>query len=216
MMRVLNSLRSDEEEFITSSTIRGYSEKLYYGVENVIKYFTSQGFIIEVLNDMFYIKDINEIRKKEIKYSPYELISRAFDFKNVKNWYFGLNTALAFDSNEKNDVIFNIDTSTNYVISDRISVDEPVIINEEKFSFLVFKDDLLNFGIKDNGKFRYSNLEKTLLDFIYLYNCNHVREGKTIVAVSKYKNIVSRDILLRYSKKYPANVAEMLEKSNLI
>ncbi len=214
MNRILNDLRSDEEEFITSDTIRTYSKKMYYDARDVIKNFTSQGYIFEVLDDMFYIKDVDEFKNSVLKYSQYELVSKALAFKNINNWYFGLHSALPFDLNEKNEVFFGSDTEINYIITDRFTVNKPVIINGDKFLFLVFKKELLDFGIKDNGKFRYSNLEKTILDYVYLYSCNKVREGKIIVELSKYKNSVSSERISRYSKHYPANVAAILEKIN--
>ncbi len=212
MNRILNELRSNESEFITSNSVRDYSNKLNYKVGDVMKYFTSQKYIFEVLNDMFYLTDVDEFQKKELKYSQYELISKALAFKNINTWYFGLNTALTFDSNEKNDVFFENNKNINYVINNRFSGDK-LIINGDIFSFLIFKKELLNFGIKDNGKYRYSNLEKTILDYVYLYNSNQVREGKIITEIMKYKNFISIERIKKYSKHYPANVAAILEKA---
>ena len=215
MNRILNDLRSDEGEFITSNTVKSYSNKLHYDVGDVMKYLTSQGYILEILDGVFYVKNAEEFQTKELKYTQYELVSKVLALKNVNNWYFGLNTALTFDLDEKNDVFFDNNTSIDYIINDRFSINKPVIINGVKFLFLVFKKELLNFGIKDNGKYRYSNLEKTILDYVYLYNSNQVREGKILVEVSKYKNSVSRERLLEYTKHYPANVAAILERSNI-
>lgn len=214
MNSILYDLRSDNEEFITTNTIKGYSNKLYYEVEKVIKYLTSQGYIIEILNDMFYIKDINEFNGKELKYSQYELLSKALAFKNVNSWYFGLHTALSPDIKEKNEISFDKNDSVTYVINDRLSIDKPFIINGEQFSFLVFKKELLSFGLKKIGKYQFSNLEKTILDFIYLYACNRVGDGKIFNIISKYKDAVSMERIVKYSKHYPATVSEILEKSN--
>ncbi len=215
MNQILYDIRSEEEEIITTKTIQGYSNKKYYEVGKVINYLTSQGYILKILNNMFYVKDIDEFNKKELKYSQHELIAKALELKNAKNWYFGLHTALTFELSENNDVFFKNDTSIDYIINDRISVKKPLIINGDKFSFLVFKKELLNFGVKDHGIFRYSNLEKTILDFIYLYNCNHVREGKILVEVSKYKHVISLERLMKYSKHYPAEVGKILERINI-
>ncbi|MHA1148335.1 MAG: hypothetical protein ACTSR8_08825 [Promethearchaeota archaeon] len=211
--RILINLRKNEDEFITSNTIRDYSNKLHYQFDYVIKFLTSQGFILEILNDLFYVKDIDEINNHKLKYSNYELISKMLAFKKITSWYFGLNTALTFDLSEKNEIFFEHDTSIDYIINYGFSVDRPIKINGNQFSFLTFKEDLLNFGIIDNGKFRYSNLEKTILDYIYLYQCNNVREGKIIVEISKYKKYVSMKRILEYMKHYPKNVEEILEKT---
>ncbi len=211
---ILYDLRSINEEFITSNTIKGYSNKKYYEVGKVIKYFTSQGYILEVLHDMFYIKDIDEFNGNELKYSQYELISKALAFKNVNNWYFGLHTAMNPDLNVKKEILIDKKENVTYIINDQVSIDKPININGEQFSFLVFKKELLSFGLKKIGKYQYSNLEKTILDFIYLYNCNRVGEGKIFNVISKYKDSVSMEKLLRYSKHYPSIVSEILEKSN--
>lgn len=212
MNRILNDLRKDEEEFITPNTIRSYSNKLHYEVRDVIKYLTSQGHLLQILDDLFYVKSIDECTTNQLKYSNYELIAKVLTHKKVSNWYFGLHTALTFDLKEENEVFFDNDLSIDYVINHGFTVNRPIQINGNKFSFLIFKEDLLNFGIRDNGKYRYSDLEKTILDYIYLYNCNQVRIGKIIVEVSKYKNSVSTEKILEYSKHYPANVGAVLEK----
>ena len=214
MNRIITDLRSNEEEFINFDTIRDYSNKLNYNVRNVMKYFTSQGYILEILKDLFYVKDVDEFQKKESKYSNYELISKALALKDIKNWYFGLNTALTFDLKEKNDVFFENNTDIDYIINDRISMNKPITIDGNKFAFLSFNAELLNFGITDNGKYRYSNLEKTILDYVYLYNSNNVSQGKIIVEVSKYRNAVSMERIIEYLKYYPAIVTTILEKTN--
>lgn len=214
MISIVKDLRKKEEELINSDIIKDYSKKLHYNLGDVVKYLTSQGYIMEVFKDLFYVKDIDEFNKKELKYSQYELVAKALALKKVKNWYFGLNTALSFEPAEKNELFFDNDTSIDYIINDRFSMDKPITIDGDKFSFFVFNNELLTFGIKTSGNYRYSDLEKTILDYVYLYCSNHVSVGKIMKEASKYKSIASKERILEYSQHYPVIVAQTLEKAN--
>ncbi len=214
MISIVKDLRKKEDELINLDIIKEYSTKLHYNIRDVMNYLISQGYIMEVFKDLFYVKNNDEFNKKELKYSRYELITKVLMLKKVKNWYFGLNTALTFESTEKKELFFDNDKSIDYIINDRLSMNKPITIDGNKFSFFVFNNELLTFGIKTSENYRYSDLEKTILDYIYIYSSNHVGIGKIMKEASKYKNHVSKERIFEFSKHYPSIVGQILEKAN--
>ena len=82
----------------------------------------------------------------------------------------------------------------------------------KKFRFFRFKDDLFNFGII-NGKVKYSDLEKTILDFVYLWEYNHRNERTILVELSKLLDGTSKEKILDYSQYYPKSNINILKKA---
>ena len=84
------------------------------------------------------------------------------ELKKVTNWYYGLNTALQL--NNMTHEYFVIDD----ILNDTIFRQNIMTIKERKYNFRKISKKLLNFGIKNSGIVKYSDPEKTILDFIYL------------------------------------------------
>lgn len=73
------------------------------------------------------------------------------------------------------------------------------------------KPDLLNFGIIEN-RFRYSDLEKTILDFIYIWIYNSIPRKKILINMSEYTNNLSDKRIGNYITHYPNSVKEIVEE----
>lgn len=205
MNRIFKKLVCDGKEFATFEQIKEYSNKLYYNPNNVIKYLISRGFLLKTFKGVFYIKNDDEIKNNTLKYSYFEIVAKALEFKKIDYWYFGLYTALKLNNvNYKKD-------SKEYIISNHSLVENPIKIMGHKFRFMIFKDTLLKFGIIENG-IKYSDLEKTLLDFIYLWRYNRFNERKIIVGINKYIDIISIEKFLKYSELYPESTRSILKK----
>ena len=100
------------------------------------------------------------MKKLNKKNNLYKLVSKGLELKGVKNWYYDVDTALKF-----NMVIYG-SFILNYVISDKLYRNKPININNRKFKFIKLKLRLLTFGIiKNENGLKYSNLEKTILNF---------------------------------------------------
>ncbi len=207
MNRVLNKIRQDKKEFITSDELKKYCEELYSNYWRISDYLISRGYLLSILDDIYYVKTANEINRKKLKYPFLELLSKALKYKRVNNWYFGLYTALDLMN-------INYDHQDNYfyLINDKILLNQPTKILGKKFRLLRFKNSLFDFGIIHN-KTRYSDHEKTILDLIYLWEYNHMNENKILIEVSKLLSGISEEKILEYSQHYPESNQKLLKKA---
>jgi len=193
------------KEFIKSEEIKEYCNFLNLNYNNVIRYFISRGYLLRIFKGIFYIKNLEELKFGSNKYSHLELVSKGLDLKGINDWYFGLYTALKL--NKETHEYFTI----NYIISSNLYRNKPININGYKFKFIKLKPDLLNFGIIED-RFRYSDLEKTILDFIYIWIYNSVPRKKILIDVSEYINNLSKKRIRNHGKKYPNSVKEIVEE----
>ncbi|MEJ2276918.1 MAG: hypothetical protein P8Y70_04085 [Candidatus Lokiarchaeota archaeon] len=199
MRRVLDFLRkSPNKKFTTSDEIKEQSKKLFYDYNNVINYLTSQGYLMRIFDDIFYIKSRKEVLEEKIDFSLLELVAQALELKNINRWYFGLYTALKLNG---------VDTQSDhsnefFIMSDRIFRRKPFRIAGYDFKFIKLKYVLLEFGVKENVV-RFSDLEKTALDFIYLWKYNGIHPQKIIVEIGTLLKKTNKDKIFEYSRHYP-------------
>ena len=125
--------------------------------------------------------------------------------KNVKNWYFGLYTALKL--NNMTHETFAID----YVVNDMIFRAKPMKIAGCKFKFVKVVPSLLDFGIIEDS-LRYSDAEKTILDFIYIWRYNGIPKEKIILDIAEWVKGTSKEKIKEYSKKYPKTIGAIAEE----
>ncbi|MBD3339389.1 MAG: hypothetical protein GF353_09790 [Candidatus Lokiarchaeota archaeon] len=213
MKKILESLRKADKEFTTSEEIKKYSKKLRYPYNNVINYLSSQGFILKIFQGLYYVKSEEEIQSEKIKYSLLELVARAVEMKRIKDWYYGLYTALTLNGKEipeKNEDMYK--KNTFYIISDRFAKRKPIKILNYEFVFIKIKYNLATFGIIDKV-IRYSDLEKTILDFIYLWNYSGMHTTKIRVKISNYMyKAIDKDKIIEYSRNYSNLVQNILNE----
>lgn len=200
---LLKKFYLEKKEFINSAEIKKYCSVINLNYEKVIRYFLLRGYLIRIFRGIFYVKTLEEIKFGIKNYSYLKLVSKGLELKEVKNWYFGLDTALKL--NNKTYEFSTID----YVISENLYRNKPMNIDDRKFKFIKLKPNILNFGIIENG-FKYSDLEKTILDFIYIWQYNSLSKKKIILNISEYTKDVSEEILKDYSKYYPNTVKEIV------
>jgi len=151
------------------------------------------------------LEEIKYNNNNAIKYSHLELVAKGLELKGVENWYFGLYTALML--NNATHEYFTID----YVISDNLYRNKPITINSRKFKFHKLKTSLLKFGIIEN-QYRYSDLEKTILDFIYLWIYNGVSKKRILMDISGYAKNLSGSEIKDYIHWYPKSVKEIIKE----
>ena len=78
-------------------------------------------------------------------------------------------------------------------------------IDNRKFKFHKLKPSLLKFGIIEN-RFKYSDLEKTILDLIYLGIYSSKTKVKILMEISDYMQNLSKDKIRKYIQNYPNSV----------
>ena len=134
-------------------------------------------------------------------------MAKSLNLKNVKNWYFGLYTALNLSNIE-----YEHENDMFYLINDQILKEKPTKILGKNFRFLTFKNTLFNFGIIKN-KVNYSDHEKTILDLIYLWQYNHMNESRILIETSKLLKGISAEKIVEYSQYYPESNRNLIKKA---
>ncbi len=201
---LVKKLHLEGKEFVTTEDMATYCKSLKMNRRNAIRYLLKEKHLIRIFRGIFYIRTFDEIKLGRSKYSHLELVSKGMELKGVKNWYFGLYTALKL--NNLTHEHFTVD----YVLNDKIFRAKPIEIAGYKFRFLKLKPELFGFGISENA-LRYSDSEKTILDFIHVWRYNGIPEEKIIMDLSEYANI-SKKKLLSYAENYSKSVKETAEK----
>jgi len=179
------------EKIITSKDLKEVCFKYDFDFNNTKKLLLNKRYLITIFRGVYYLKDYNERKTGVIRYSSNELLSESLRIKGIKNWYFGLSTALKL-MNLTHEVFM-----INYVINDRFNRVRPIKILDSKFLFKKIKTPLF-FGIeklktKNNIELNYSNAEKTFLDTLYL--------NKKFL-----EHKIGKEKLMKYSKLYPKTV----------
>ncbi len=205
---LLKKFHLHKKEFITSEEIRKECNFKNLNYENVIKYFISKGYLIRIFRGIFYVKNLEEIKYGIKKYNHYELVSKGLELKGVNNWYFGLYTALKFNLATHESFVIT------YVINDKLYRNKPILIYGRKYKFIKLKPSLLTFGIVESQSYRYSDLEKTILDFIYKFRHNNRSKQWIVMNLYDYlhNNTFSLEKINEYKHHYPNSVKEIINE----
>ncbi len=202
---LLKKLRIEKKEFITAEELKRTCKSIGLNYEITIRYFVSRGYLIRIFKGIFYVKSLDEVKLGRSKYSNLELVAKGLELKGVKSWYFGLNTALKF--NNMTHESFSVD----YVINDKLLRSKPINIAGYKYRFIKLSPRLIEFGIIE-GSLRYSDPEKTILDFIYLWRYNGVPKEKILLDVSEWAKDISSEKIRKYAATYPKTVQEIANR----
>lgn len=192
---LIKKMYLDEKKFIERSLIKEYCKKLNLDYYPTIGYLMNNKYLIRILRGIFYIPSIEERKLDKLNINYLEAIKEVLKIKNIKNYYFGLETAIKL--NKLTHEYFVID----YVVSDKIFRAKPIKILGHKIRFIKLKRGLFDFGIiKD--KILRSDVEKTILDIIYLSKYNGLSDNEIKNKIANLLKFSSKSVLLKYSKKY--------------
>jgi predicted transcriptional regulator of viral defense system len=203
---LLRKLRMESMEFVTSEELGAYCKSLKLDYDIAIRHLVPRGYLVRIFKGIFYVKSLEELELARPKYTHLELVAKGLELKKVSNWYFGLHTALKL--NNMTHEAFAVEN----VISDKLFRANPFTIAGYKFKFSRLSPSLLGFGTRkaENGV-RYSDPEKTVLDFIYIWRYNGIPEEKIAADVSGWAKNVAKEKLRAYANKYPKTVAKIAE-----
>ncbi|OLE70952.1 hypothetical protein AUF78_04280 [archaeon 13_1_20CM_2_51_12] len=204
---LLRKLRMEDKEFVTSSELRAYCKTFKLDYDIVIRNLVARGYLVRILRGIFHVKSFEELELGRPKYNYFELVAKGLELKNVRNWYFGLHSALKI--NNMTHEHFAIEE----VVSDSLFRAKPVTIAGYKFKFVKLSPSLFSFGIRrgENG-LKYSDPEKTVLDFIYVWRYNGIPEEKIASDVSDWAKKASEEKLRKYAREYPITVARIMKR----
>jgi predicted transcriptional regulator of viral defense system len=200
---LLKKLRMDNREFVTSDELKEYCRRLKINYNSAIGHFTTRGHMIRIFKGIFYIKSLDEMNLGRTRYSHLELVAKGLELKGVKNWYFGIYTALKL--NNMTHEYFTID----YVVNDQILRVTPMKIAGHKFRFIKLKAPLFSFGVTSKSAIVHSDPEKTILDFIYMWRYNGIPKDRIIADVGDWLTNLSASRFTEYAKNYPKTVQEI-------
>lgn len=207
MSILVEKLWMENKEFVTNKELKEYCKALKLNYSSVIHYLLKRKYLVRIFKGIFYVKSLEEFKLGRSKYNHLQLVARGLELKGVKNWYFGLHTALKLNNMTHEHFVIE------EVISDSLYRSKPITIAGYKFKFVKLAPSLLDFGIKkENTILRHSDPEKTILDFIYLYRHDGVPADRIILDVSSWSDNISKDKLKKYSKHYPKTVSEIANR----
>lgn len=194
---ITGKLARRNNKFITRDEFKDDCEKLELDYYKTIRYLISNKYIETIFRGVFYVYSLEERKLGKSDMSFYEILKKALEIKGIKNWYFGLETALKF-----NNLTHEFFTVT-YIINDSIARTRIRKIMGRKVKFHKFVNNMFSFGIV-NHVFPYSDPEKTLLELYYLKHYNKGNFEEVAKNLSKNK-------LLKYSKNYDKKTNGVLE-----
>jgi len=204
MSEVVKRLHLTEKKFVTSEEVKKYCEEYGLDYYTTIRNLTSRGYLLRIFKGVFYVRSFEELKVGKLGLSHLELISEGMRLKGVDSWYFGLYTALKL--NNATHEHFTVD----YIINDKLFRQEPIVVAGHSFRLVKLKEGLLGFGIVEN-RYRYSDIEKTILDFIYVWRYNGKPEEKILMDLSDYAELASADRMREYAGHYPKTVKKIAE-----
>ena len=200
---LVRKLLGRENRYIPDDELAAYCKSIGITYTKAVNYLGKYHYIDRILRGFFYIPSIEERKLKSGFPNPYEAIAKAMEYKKVKNWYFGLETGIKLNN------ITHESFTVDYVVSDTIFRPKPITILGRKVKFVKLKKNLFSFGIIENGSWRYSDLEKSLLDIIHIRKYNGKSDKAIIDELIEWGEHASKKKLKEYAKHYPLFVRKV-------
>ncbi len=174
----------------------------------MINYLVKKEDIVKIFADFYYVKNKNELEAQDFKekHSLIDLVSKLLKLLNIGEWYFGLHTALRFHG------ISLKENPAECLICSRMPFNgKKIEVLEKKLQVFIFKPELIDFYITKNG-IKFSDLEKTFLDFLYLWKLNNIPDHKLFRVLGKYRDRISEEKIKEHSKNYPLDIQKILNE----
>lgn len=190
---------------MTRAELKKYCKDIGLDYYTTIRYLTSNNYLITIMRGIFYINSIEERKMDKVEINYREAVAEAMKIKNAI-WYFGMESALKLHNLTHE--FFPVET----IINDKIFRPKPFKIIGVKINFVKIKKDLLNFGICNNKYYNYSDIEKTLLDMVYLGRYNSETNEKIKNKILLLLENSNKDTLKKYAKHYPKTVRKFVEE----
>jgi len=192
----------------TRNEINEACRKFRVNPKNTINYMISYGFFIRILRGLYYVKSVDEFKLGKAV-DAYKSISLGMDKLKI-DWYFGLYTSLRLNG------LTHEFFETIFVLNSSIFRPKEIKIAGEKVKFIKLKGRLFGFGILERNGIKFSNPEKTVLDFIYIFRYRGVGEERIISIIEDYGKGLEKKKLKAYLKFYPKSVSKVVENAKLV
>ena len=197
---MVEKLNMTDENIITSKNVKSYCSILKMSYSDAITYLTRHKYLIVILKGIFYNPSVAERKNKSYDISYRDAIIKALKIKGVNNWYFGLETAIKLNNLSHEFFVADV------ILNDKIARVNPLEVFGNKIKLVKIKPKLFSFGIKKIKAFKFSDIEKTILDIIYLKRYNGLDDKTIKNHVLPYLRICSKSKLKKYSMNYNKKV----------
>jgi predicted transcriptional regulator of viral defense system len=192
---LIKKLYLDERNIVTRDILKAYCTRLRLRYNSTIRYLISNKYLHRILRGIFYLPSIEERKLGRLDINYMDAIARALTIKGVKNWYFGLETAMRLNA------LTHEFFTTDFVVSDTLFRARAITILGHKVKFTTLKKSLFGFGIIKK-RVRFSSPEKTVLDIIYLSRYNGLADREIENRIGNAAAHCAKNTLLTYAKKY--------------
>ncbi len=186
----------DGRRIVTSAEIREMARNLGKNEWGSLDYLQKHGYIYRILKGIFYVRSPEERERGFFQLSVYEMVSKALKIKGVRNWYFGLETALKL--NNMTHEYFTV----NYVITDSYRTTKIIQILALKFRFFKWSEKHFKFGILKKNGLRYSDREKTVLDMINKRHRKNKDPTYVFSPLDEYIEVLDAKKLMKYLEHF--------------
>ncbi len=193
---------------VRRASIEDVCKRFGANASNKINFMISYGYLIRVLRGLYYVNTLEEFTLKKAV-DIYKILSLGMVELEVR-WYFGLYTALRFNgvTHEFSDTIF--------ILNDEIFRPKEVRVGGERVRFIKLSPSLFGFGVIEKDKVQFSDLEKTILDLVYLSRYRSIPEERIASTIEEYAKGVRAETMKEYLKSYPRAVGKVVENAGIV
>jgi len=195
-------------EAVVKSEVSEVCRRFGADLDATVNFMISYGYFVRVLRGLYYVKTSEEFALKK-SVDVYKVLFLGLNKLKVK-WYFGLYTALGLNglTHEFSDTIF--------VVNDKIYRAKEIKVAGEKVKFIKLAGRLVDFGVVSSEGKRFSDVEKTLLDLVYISRYRSLPEGKIVSLIDEYRERVSSSKLKEYLEVYPEAVGRVIRVAGFV
>lgn len=200
---IWEALSRKKDRVVPRRRIVELARRIDLNPESTIRTLTRNDRIMPTFKGHYYVKSPEEILHHASV--PLDVFAHAAKAKGIGSWYYGLYSALRLNG------MTHEHRRDEHVIATGLYRPKGVVMADRRFLVLKWKPEMTRFGLERRGPYRFSDPEKTVLDFAYW---DHFRKAKGHGATNEWRehlHKVDRGRLESYLPKYPAGVRDAVE-----
>jgi len=202
---IWETLARSRREIVTSGEVAALARRLGRRPDYALRHLRRTGYLLPLFRGYYYVRGPEELRLGDTRHNPLELFAMAAERKGIGTWYYGLYSALRLNG------MTHEERRDEAVISDSFYRIRGVPIGGKRFVVYKWRPELVTFGLVTKGPYRYSDPEKTVLDFAY-WDHWRVSKGRSMTRVwAEHAASVEKNKMRRYLRHYPPAVSHLVE-----
>ena len=192
-------------ELLTSEELREMARRIEARPEHALRHLRREGYLLPLFRGFYYVRTPEEVRLHTERHDPLELFALAARAKGIREWYFGLTTALRLNG------LTHEDRREETVVSTSFYRIHGVAIGSRRFVIHKWDPELFGFGLERRGTYRVSDPEKTVLDLAYLDFWRAKKGHAPTRAWAEHLPSMDAHKVRRYLSHYPDEVRRTVE-----